>query len=223
MPEVSVILTSYNKPQWIGEAIESVLNQTFVDFELLIMEDNSSDPKVLEKINEYITDSRIKLYNSDVLEEDRKKLCRYAYLINLAVKTISTGDFITYLADDDLYYKDRLERMVSFLKETNHKVVYGNQDVADIELNVRGVRGPFGIVESGWNLIDHNSVMHSRDVFFEAGGWDEDPGTWGGSDSYFWDRIKNAGYQFYPLDGAPTDLKRYHEQSVQWLITNNLF
>ena len=45
MPTVSVILTSYNKPNTVGKAIESVINQTYHDWELFIMDDHSNDEK----------------------------------------------------------------------------------------------------------------------------------------------------------------------------------
>lgn len=223
MTTVSVILTSYNKPQWIGQAIESVLNQTFTDLALFIMEDNSSKKEVLEVIKEYESDPRVSVYHSKVEESERPKLCRYAYLINFAVHNFVTSKYITYLADDDIFYVDRLERMIRFLEETGHNVVYGNQDIADINMTIRGQRGPFGVLDSAWNLIDHNSVLHTREVFDMAGGWDDNPGTWGGSDSYFWNRITEAGYKFYPLEGHSTDAKRYHEDSIQWLMANNKF
>lgn len=225
MAEVSVVLTSYNKPQWIGEAIESVLNQTYSDLELFVMEDNSPDEKTMEVITKYESDPRLTIYNSQVKEQYRKSICRYAHLINLAVTQMSTGKYITYLADDDIFYSDRLERMVNFLNDfPEADIVYGTQDIADIEMNIRGQRGPFGILDNGWNKVDHNSVLHTRRVFFDAGGWDEDPGTWGGSDAHFWRRIhEKTSYLMYPLGGKPTEAKRYHEESVQWLIVNGTF
>ena len=64
MPKVSVILTSFNHAKYICEAIESTLNQTFTDFELIILDDCSSDNS-WDLINQY-TDPRIKAFRSEV-------------------------------------------------------------------------------------------------------------------------------------------------------------
>ncbi len=222
MDKVSVLLTSYNKPDFVAEAIESVLDQTYQNTELIILDDNSSE-QTIDVIQSYCHHHNVIYWNSHINEADRKTLCRYAWLINFGVRELSSGHYLTYLADDDVFYLDRLERMVDYLETHDAQVVYGNQDIADIELNIRGVRGGFGVLETGWNKIDHNSVMHTREVFDRAGGWEDNKGVWGGADSYFWNRIRDAGYKFYPLEGASTDIKRYHEHSVQWLIANGKF
>ena len=63
MPKVSVILTSYNHAKYLCEAIDSVLNQTFTDFELIIWDDVSPDES-WELINQY-KDPRIKTFQND--------------------------------------------------------------------------------------------------------------------------------------------------------------
>ncbi|MEH6930632.1 glycosyltransferase family 2 protein, partial [Priestia megaterium] len=65
MPKVSIIMTSYNKPDFVPSAIRSVLSQTYRDFELLIMDDNS-DVETLEKIKPFLEDKRIKFFKSDI-------------------------------------------------------------------------------------------------------------------------------------------------------------
>lgn len=62
MPQLSVLMPAYNVQSFIGEAIESVLAQTFNDFELLILDDGSTD-KTLEIVESYAkTDSRIRFF-----------------------------------------------------------------------------------------------------------------------------------------------------------------
>lgn len=223
MPKVSVILTVYNKPQWLKQSIDSVVNQTFQDWELIIMEDNSPDPLVREIIETYTDDPRVTAVFSDVTEEERYKTTRYATLINQAVNDISSGDYITYLTDDDYYYPHRLAVMVKELEEKNASVVYGNQDVVDADGNCSGVREVSGILDDAWNKVDHNSVMHAKECFIEVGGWADTPDIWGGGDAHFWRKLTEAGYKFYPVEGASTEAKRYHEGSVQWLVHNGKF
>ena len=51
--KVSIILTVYNKPEWLNECIDSVINQTYENWELFIMEDNSPNPAVRQIIDSY--------------------------------------------------------------------------------------------------------------------------------------------------------------------------
>lgn len=223
--KVSVILTVYNKPDWLVECIESVNTQTYSDWELIIMEDNSPNPKVKEILQEYEGHPKMKIFYSNVSEEDRYKTARYATLINDAVFNHSTGKYITYLADDDIFYNYRLERMVSRIKEYGYDVVvYGAQHFIDRDGHVAGFRKTCGILKNAWDKVDHNSVLHSKELFVKVGGWDDNIGTWGGADSYFWRKISEAGYLFVPmLDDVPNEAKRYHESSVQWKMSNNVF
>ena len=64
LPKVSVIMTSYNKSDYV-RSIKSILSQTFTDFELFIMDDNSNEA-TLVKIRPFLTDDRVRFYQSDV-------------------------------------------------------------------------------------------------------------------------------------------------------------
>ena len=61
MPKVSVLIPTYNSAPFLDDAIESVLNQTFTDFELLIV-DNCSTDNSAEIISKYLSDNRVKYY-----------------------------------------------------------------------------------------------------------------------------------------------------------------
>lgn len=212
-------MTVYNKPQWLNQSIDSVLDQTYQDWELLIMEDNSPDPRVKEIIETY-SDARIRVFHSNVTEEKRYLTARYATLINIASQ-YAKGKYFTYLTDDDYYYPNRLELMVDHLhKHPQASVVYGAIHNVDVEGHYGGTREANEVLEIAFDRVDHNAVMHTRDVFFEVGGWYNVPGVWGGADAYFWRRLNEAGYLFYPISDVVA-AKRYHESSVQWLIANN--
>lgn len=68
MPKVSVVLTSFNHEKFIREAVDSVLNQTFTDFELIIWDDASADGS-WAVINSY-SDPRIKVFHNEVTKRD---------------------------------------------------------------------------------------------------------------------------------------------------------
>lgn len=228
--KVSVLLTVYNKPKWLRQCIDSVVDQTYPNWELVIMEDNSPNPEVKEILYSYLSHPQIHVVFSEVSEEDRYKTARYATLINQGFY-YSDGDYITYLTDDDFYFPERLAVMVEALSASDVHVVYGPQQTVDADGNFGSVRwtsglryGKAGDPTEAFNHVDHNSVMHTREAFVRAGGWYDDPGVWGGADAYFWRRLTEAGYVFYPVsEDKPLDAKRYHTDAVQWRVHNGVF
>lgn len=106
MPKVSVILTSLNHEKYIREAIDSVLGQTFADFELIIWDDASSDES-WEVINSY-SDQRIKMFRNEVRR-------RAIYGINNAISEVAAGEYIAIHHSDDVWEIDKLEKQVNFL------------------------------------------------------------------------------------------------------------
>lgn len=200
MSKVSIILTSYNRPEWLKNAIESVVTQTYADWELWIMDDNSPNPELRRLVSDYINDRRINFWQSNVTLEDRAKTARYATLINTAYPW-TTGKYISYLTDDDDYLPIRLERMVNFLDSVPEaKVVYGFQmcydDGVETSHFIRATPGPLTQAAS---LVDHNSVMHHRDIGIEVGLWEDGPECWGHGDAIFWQKLNDAGYKFYSI------------------------
>ncbi len=116
MPKVSVIIPSYNHERFIEDCIQSVLDQTSQDFEIIITDDGSSDETVknIKKFN----DSRIKLF----CFEKNEGACA---AIEKCIQETS-GKYIAMLSSDDMFLPDKLERQVEFLD--NHPdiaIVFG--------------------------------------------------------------------------------------------------
>jgi glycosyltransferase involved in cell wall biosynthesis len=106
-PVVSVIAPTYNHEKYVAEAIQSVLNQTFSNWELIISDDGSSD-QTSDMISSF-KDERIKLFR---LSENKGALAASENSF-LNCK----GDYIALLATDDVYAPDKLEKQVSFLQD----------------------------------------------------------------------------------------------------------
>ncbi|MEO1990416.1 MAG: glycosyltransferase [Pirellulales bacterium] len=106
MPKVSVVLTSYNHEKYLREAIDSVLGQTFLDFELILWDDASKDTSW--GIIKGYTDSRIKTFRND---EQRGSV----YGINKAISEVATGEYIAIHHSDDVWEGSKLEKQVDFL------------------------------------------------------------------------------------------------------------
>lgn len=104
-PLVSVVMPAYNSEGYIAQSIQSIIDQTYNNWELIIINDGSSD-KSVEIVNTF-NDKRIKLFHNETncgLAVTRNKLFDLAH-----------GDFIAILDSDDLARPDRLTKQVSFL------------------------------------------------------------------------------------------------------------
>lgn len=111
IPIVSIICPSYNKQNYIGETIESVLKQDYKEWELLIIDDQSSDNTVNIVTSLLQKDKRIKLFANT--ENKGANYCR-----NFGIEQ-STGKFIVFLDADDLLTSNCLKVRVSHMEETN--------------------------------------------------------------------------------------------------------
>ncbi|MDY7021360.1 MAG: glycosyltransferase, partial [Cyanobacteriota bacterium] len=106
MPRVSVVIPTYNQEAYISQAIDSVLQQTYQDFEIIIVNDASSDCTV-EKILE-ISDSRLRLFS---FKQNQGESAATNYGIQQA-----SGEFIAILHSDDVFFPQKLEKQVNFLE-----------------------------------------------------------------------------------------------------------
>lgn len=213
MPTISVILTSYNKPQYVGKAIEGILNQTCDDFELLLMDDNS-DEETHKVIRRYLDDDRIRFFCSDIKNiYERAERIRYAVLINQALG-MSRGKYITYATDDNIYRPDRLEKMVNRLENNPEiNVVYSSSRVIFLDENGRFKRTmhrqALSITQLAPCQVDHCSVMHRTDILptlYRRWGsyWDEDPQFYFIGDARFFWRLCHY-WDFYPIQEVLDD------------------
>lgn len=122
-PKVSVILTSYNHAKYLREAIDSVINQTFFDFELIIWDDASSDGS-WEIIQSY-DDERIKAFRNDSQKQAR-------YGINKAITEIAQAEYIAIHHSDDIWQPEKLVKQVAFLDANpNIGAVFSDMYVVD--------------------------------------------------------------------------------------------
>ena len=124
LKKVTVLMPVYNSEKYLKESIDSILNQTYENFELLILDDASTDNSV-KIINSY-KDDRIKLFKN----EKNKGI---SYTRNKGVE-LATGEFIALMDSDDISKKNRLEVEVKFLeKYTEFDVVSSRAEVLNGE------------------------------------------------------------------------------------------
>lgn len=114
---VSIVMPAYNAEKYIGEAIESVLNQTYSNYELIIVDDASKDQtaNIVKKL--VVKTDNIRFYQNE-------KNKGVSYTRNFAISK-AYGDWIAFLDSDDKWHKEKLEKQIRFLhKEINAKLVF---------------------------------------------------------------------------------------------------
>jgi len=116
-PLVSVIMPAYNSQKYIERAIESILCQTFKDFEFIIINDASND-RTLKIIKEYaVKDKRIRVYNNE-------KNLQIAASLNIGIK-LAKADLLARMDPDDISHKKRLEYQYNFMQKNKNVAIVG--------------------------------------------------------------------------------------------------
>uniref|UniRef100_A0A832DUR0 Glycosyltransferase n=1 Tax=candidate division WWE3 bacterium TaxID=2053526 RepID=A0A832DUR0_UNCKA len=186
-PRVSVVMAAYNAREYLREAIESVLNQTFKDFEFIIIDDGSTDDTV-EIIRSY-RDPRIVLH-----ERSHQGLIA---TLNYGIK-IARGEYIARMDTDDVSEPRRFELQVKFLdSHPDHAVVGTTTQIIDtkgrtIDISAEPLRHE-EIVQGLLvrNVLAHGSVMMREDAVRKVGGYD--PEAIHAEDYDLWVRISREG------------------------------
>ena len=209
-PLVTVLMPVYNGEKYLCEAIESILNQTFTDFEFLIIDDNSKDGsyEIIKRFN----DKRIKLLRNSTNIGQTETL-------NLGLK-VSKGLYIARLDQDDLALPQRLEVQVQHITDNPEIVLVGSWclfiDGKDNNI------GEFCPPASRQDIIDyivsvnnpfpHSSVIFSRQVVNELGGY---PDFAYGQDMALWLEIMRHDYEYAIMPDFLVKLRRHDSQAMQ--------
>lgn len=173
-PRVSVIIPTFNRWDLVGDAIESALAQTFTDLEVVLVNDGGGEPA--GKAVDLIRDDRV-LYVPHAANRG------LAAARNTGLSRCS-GEYIAYLDDDDLYYPDHLETILSAMARNGWDVAYTDAFRATCEVVPEGVRvlkkeivysREFNEKEL-WkdNFIPVLCVVHRRECLEKAGVFDPD-------------------------------------------------
>ncbi len=139
---VSIIMPSYNTAQFIAESIRSVLAQEYKDWELLIVDDRSTDDTDTV-VKPYLRDSRIKYFKN-------QKNSGAAVSRNRALRE-AKGKWIAFLDSDDLWMPEKLKKQICFMEKNGYHFSYTNYAEIDEENHRNGVTvtGPKKITKNG--------------------------------------------------------------------------
>jgi len=206
---MSVVMASYNCEKYVGDAIESILNQTFKDFEFIILDDASRD-NTYSVIKTYAKkDKRIRLYKN-------KKNMQVAHSLNKGV-TLAKTDIIVRMDADDVSYPKRLETQYKYLlRHKNVAVVGSNMDIMNKDGKIVSKREysssskELKKISFRYSPFAHPSVVFRKHVFEEFGGYD--PAMVPCEDIDLWFKIGSK----YEFGNIPKTLLKY-----RFIISSN--
>lgn len=188
-PLVSVVMSVYNGEKYLREAVDSILNQTFTDFEFIIINDGSTDDTL--KIIKSYKDPRIVL-----ISRENKGLVAS---LNEGTRK-ARGSYIARQDDDDVSMSDRLEKQVRYMREHSTCAVVGSRIREIDEDGMRYYREvlsntlPNGSLElslSFCNPLAHGSVLIRTALLRDVGLYDEK--YWPAEDYELWVRMSKVG------------------------------
>ena len=189
-PLVSIVTCTYNRKGYLKEAIESVLAQTYKNWEYIIWSDGSSDGTE-EMVTSY-KDPRIKFFQAGNQGVGPATLSACKHV---------TGKYIAHLDDDDMFMPSKLEKQVRFLEEHPEYAVVGSSAYyVDSQSNVIGIALHYcdpdlihRLLVKDMIPVTHSCAMFRTSDYISVGGY---PTTKRALDAILWLRLRNAG-KFY--------------------------
>lgn len=197
-PLVSIILPCWNGAKLLPRAVKSCLDQTFTDFELIIVNDCSTDNtlEVAEALAK--TDSRIRVVSN---EKNSKLPATLNHGFSLA-----RGKYLTWTSDDNEYLPTALERMIAELEKSGSDLVYADFNIVTLEGRVVEEKKLLGADR----LFEYNWVgacfLYKREIYDALGGYRVD--LFCAEDYEYWLRIFAAGLK---MTHIPETLYLYAE------------
>jgi len=219
---VSVLMTTYNSEKYVSETIKSVVNQTYKNWEFIIIDDASTDGTYDIITSASFSDDRIKIFRLD-------KNHGQSYALNFGLKK-SSCDLIARIDNDDLMARDRIEKQVSYMNRYPEVAVVGTY-VNYIDSQGRFLsRGKtdFTSTEEIADKIknnelvgfNHPTVMMRKEIILKLGGYRSE--YWPADDIDLWNRILENGYRIEIIPEYLTDY-RIHSGSVTIYSVKNSF
>lgn len=168
-PAVSVITPSYNRPQRVVDAVESVKSQTYADIEHIIVDDCSEQP-----VSDVLARSEVATDDVIVRRHDENEGTMAARNTGIGA---ASGEYIAFLDDDDEWHPEKIARQVDRALESGAAIIYtGVQQVADGEtfsVEIPEVEGQITRdLLTGNPIKSTSTVMVHSDIFDEVNGFD---------------------------------------------------
>jgi len=189
---ISVIIPTYNRYEFVNRAINSVINQTYKDIEIIVVDDCSEDPRY----QELSKNKNIKYFRLD------KRSGLPACGRNLGIKN-SLGEWVAFLDDDDYWVEKKLEKQMEYSNKfdfiSSEAMVEGKKWAKGIHLSFWNYINPLNKFEFDFelinkhNLIINSSVLVKKELLLKIGLITEDPKYRGTEDYHTWKEILKLG------------------------------
>ncbi len=221
-PIVTIIIPAYNASNFLNEAIDCAINQTYKNVEIIVVNDGSPDEGATEKIA---------LSYGNKIRYIKKNNGGVSSALNLAFENMN-GEWFSWLSHDDLYYPNKIEKQVLFLnkllKEYPNKSldkIVLHSATESIDISGKVIKKPYyGDIEEKEDFLDvvignvYNyrlsgcSFLLPSSCIKDIGNFREDIRTV--SDVEYWYRLAFNGYQFYCLKDDVLVKNRSHGKQV---------
>lgn len=209
--KVSIIVPVYNAHKFIKETIECVLNQTHSNFELILVNDCSSDNSV-EIINSY-KDDRIVLLNNE--NNSGAAVSR-----NNGIK-YATGNYICFLDADDLWEKEKLEKQINFMKEKDCEFSFTGYEFAN-ELGIPNGKKVYIPSTINYKQALKNTTIWTSTVMFDMSKLSKEdiymPNVRRGQDTATWWKVLKKIEKAYGLN----EILSYYRRTNDSLSANKI-
>jgi len=222
MPLISVIMLTYNHEKYISEAIESILNQSFKDFELIVLDDGSTD-NTGNIIKKYLSDSRVKYIYQENLGNKGFGIDK---VINKAIE-LTNGKFICFAPGDDVSIPNRLELQINkFRLDPSIDIVFSDMWIIDEKSQVIAQKylPEFSFTSNSFlrllfkiNLVTAPTVMMKRKCIEKVGLFEQGLV----SDYHYW--LKSAKVLNFKFIKTPLVKYRIHQKSLSRAPENRDF
>jgi len=193
---VSIIMPVYNSEKYIGKAINSIINQTYADWELIVINDASEDKSL--KIIEGYLDKRIKIIKNEVN-------MGVAISRNKGIQ-IASGRYIAFIDSDDCWKKNKLEKQINFMEKENIAFSFSAYERIKFGKKVKIVKVP---VVVDYNEILKNTIILNSTVVLDTFKINKDiinmPNLKVGEDNATWFKILRNGIKAYGYNEVLTE------------------
>lgn len=206
---VSIVLPTYNGEKYINKSIQSVIRQTYPNWELIVIDDCSTDSTNVIVAGYAEKDSRIQLFRNC-------KNLRLPESLNIGFSK-ATGDYLTWTSDDNLYKPDAIEKLLRTLQNNeNCGLVFSRMENIDAEGNVKGISyAPSDVNELFYHNIIGASFMYTRKVYEKIGDYNTEKFLM--EDYDYWLRIARCN----TIEYLPEVLYQYRQHAGSLTETRN--
>jgi glycosyltransferase involved in cell wall biosynthesis len=219
-PVVSICVATFQRPHFLAQLLRSLVIQTFKDFEVILVDDGSTDSSSKVFLNDI--ESMFSRRGWTIIRGDHA----FAGKARNRAACAANGEYLIFMDDDNLAATDMVERYLTAITlsgydiVTSHARVFEGRDISEgneaTKTRYSPVGGALGYALIGNSLSDTNVIL-KKELFFSLGGFTEDYGV-GHEDFELWIKAVNRGYKILVI---PETLYWYRKQDASNTVTNS--